>query len=191
MELAQDKRGELKEMKYLTPTRSALIYEMPLAEVITDFFDELKSRSKGYASMEYSLIGYRENDLVRLDIKINEEEATPLACIVHREKSYQMGKALTEKLKELIPRQLFKVRPSARACAIQLSLVDACVHRLTLPPRGVFKSSFPPYSFPCTRKTQVPIQACIGGKVIASSQISAMRKDVLAKWCVPHAAYSY
>lgn len=109
MELAQEKRGNLKEMKYLTPTRSSLIYEMPLAEVITDFFDELKSRSKGYASMEYTLIEYRENDLVRLDVRINGEEATPLATIVHRDKSYSVGKAMTEKLKELIPRQLFKI----------------------------------------------------------------------------------
>mmetsp|Transcript_31231 Transcript_31231/g.71477 ORF Transcript_31231/g.71477 Transcript_31231/m.71477 type:complete len:153 (+) Transcript_31231:116-574(+) len=108
---------------------------MPLAEVITDFFDAMKSRSKGYASMEYSMIGYRPNDLVRLDILINGELAPPLANIVHRDAAFTVGKALTKKLKELIPRQMFKV----------------------------------------------PLQAAIGQKIVASSSISPMRKDVLAK----------
>jgi len=114
MELAQSRRGLFVEVKYLTPTRSTLIYEMPLAEVITDFFDQLKSCSKGYASMEYSPIGYRENDLVKLDIAINDELAPPLACIVHRDSSQRVGKALCNKLKELIPRQMFKVPIQAR-----------------------------------------------------------------------------
>ena len=108
---------------------------MPLAEVITDFFDAMKSRSKGYASMEYSISGYRKNELVRLDILIAGEAAPPLASIVHKDAAHSVGKALTRKLKDLIPRQQFKV----------------------------------------------PIQAAIGAKIVASSTISPMRKDVLAK----------
>lgn len=135
IELGQERRGILKDIKYLTPTRSTIVYELPLAEVITDFFDQLKSRTKGYASMEYSIIDYRESDLVRLDVKINGEDAPPLASIMHREQAQVVGRRLVKKLKELIPRQMFKV----------------------------------------------PIQACIGVKVIASEHISPMRKDVLAK----------
>jgi len=135
IELGQERRGILKDIKFLTTTRSTIIYELPLAEVITDFFDQLKSRTKGYASMEYSVIDYRESDLVRMDIKINYENASPLATIVHRDMAQNVGRKLVEKLKELIPRQMFKV----------------------------------------------PIQACIGVKVIASASISPMRKDVLAK----------
>lgn len=135
IELGQERRGILKDIKYLTPTRSTIEYELPLAEVITDFFDQLKSRTKGYASMEYSITDYRESDLVRLDVKINYEDAPPLACILHRDQAQGVGRKLVEKLKELIPRQMFKV----------------------------------------------PIQACIGVKVISSTSISPMRKDVLAK----------
>ncbi|WP_204137808.1 translation elongation factor 4 [Halomicronema sp. CCY15110] len=109
MELCQSRRGEFKDMKYLAQSRTALVYELPLAEVVTDFFDQLKSRSKGYASMEYHLIDYRVNHLVRLDILINGEPADPLANIVHRDKAYYVGKALVEKLKELIPRHQFKI----------------------------------------------------------------------------------
>ncbi|KAL7481960.1 hypothetical protein ACHAW6_007641 [Cyclotella cf. meneghiniana] len=135
MELGQERRGILKDIKYLTPKRSSIVYEIPLAEVITDFFDELKSRTQGYASMEYQLIDYREGDLVRLDVKINYEDAPPLATIVHVDAAQTVGRRLVASLKELIPRQMFKV----------------------------------------------PIQACIGVKVIASASISPMRKDVLAK----------
>jgi len=135
MELCQDRRGEYKDMRYLTQGRTTLIYELPLAEVVTDFFDQMKSRTKGYASMEYHLIEYRVNNLVKLEIQINKDPVDPLAAIVHRDKAYDMGKALTGKLKELIPRHQFKI----------------------------------------------PIQACIGAKVIASSHIPALRKDVLAK----------
>ncbi len=135
MELCQDRRGEYKDMRYLTQGRTTLIYELPLAEVVTDFFDQMKSRSRGYASMEYHLIEYRVNNLVKLEIQINKDPVDPLAAIVHRDKAYDMGKALTGKLKELIPRHQFKI----------------------------------------------PIQACIGAKVIASSHIPALRKDVLAK----------
>lgn len=109
MELCQERRGAFIDMKYITTDRVALHYEMPLAEVVTDFFDQMKSRTKGYASMEYSLIGYRENFLVRLDVLINGEKADPLTTIIHRDKAYNVGKALVEKLKELIPRQQFKI----------------------------------------------------------------------------------
>jgi GTP-binding protein LepA len=109
MELCQQRRGIFKDMKYLTPSRTTMIYEMPLAEVVTDFFDLMKSRSRGYASMEYKLIGYRENNLVKLDILINGDPVDPLATIVHRDKAYAVGRALTEKLKELIPRHQFKI----------------------------------------------------------------------------------
>lgn len=109
MELSQGRRGDFKDMKYLAQGRTSLIYEIPLAEVVTDFFDQMKSRSRGYASMEYHLIGYRENPLVRLDILINGDPVDPLATIVHRDKAYYVGKALVEKLKELIPRHQFKI----------------------------------------------------------------------------------
>ncbi|KAJ0510615.1 putative protein-synthesizing GTPase [Helianthus annuus] len=135
MELSQDRRGDFKGMKFITETRASLTYEMPLAEMVGDFFDQLKSRSKGYASMEYSFIGYKESDLIKLDVLINGDGVEPLSTIVHKDKAYSVGRALTQKLKELIPRQMFKV----------------------------------------------PIQACIGTKVIASESLSAIRKDVLAK----------
>jgi elongation factor 4 len=109
MELSQGRRGIFKDMKYLTLGRTTLSYEIPLAEVVTDFFDQMKSRSRGYASMEYHLIGYREDVLVRLDVLINGERVDPLATIVHRDKAYYVGKALVEKLKELIPRHQFKI----------------------------------------------------------------------------------
>jgi elongation factor 4 len=109
MELCQSRRGDFQDMKYMAQGRTSLIYELPLAEVVTDFFDQLKSRSRGYASMEYHLTDYRENALVRLDVLINGEPADPLATIVHRDKAYYVGKALVEKLKELIPRHQFKI----------------------------------------------------------------------------------
>jgi GTP-binding protein LepA len=109
MELSQGRRGIFKDMRYLTPTRTALVYEIPLAEVITDFFDQLKSRSRGYASMEYQVIGYRAGNLVRLDILLNGETVDSLSVITHADKAPEVGRALTAKLKELIPRQQFQV----------------------------------------------------------------------------------
>lgn len=109
MELCQQRRGIFIDMKYLTPGRTTLVYEAPLAEVVTDFFDQMKSRSRGYASMEYQFLGYREDNLVKLEVKINGDPVDPLATIVHRDKAYGVGRALTEKLKELIPRHQFKI----------------------------------------------------------------------------------
>ncbi|MCV3215330.1 translation elongation factor 4 [Plectonema radiosum NIES-515] len=109
MELSQNRRGIFKDMKYLTKGRTTLTYELPLAEVVTDFFDQMKSRSRGYASMEYHIIGYRENPLVKLDIMINGDPVDSLAMIVHRDKAYNVGRGMAEKLKELIPRHQFKV----------------------------------------------------------------------------------
>lgn len=109
MELSQNRRGLFKDMKYLSQGRTTLIYELPLAEVVTDFFDQMKSRTRGYASMEYHVIGYRENPLVRMDILINGDPVDALAMIVHRDKAYNIGRSMTEKLKELIPRHQFKI----------------------------------------------------------------------------------
>ena len=135
MELAQSRRGEYVDLKFLNERRCSISYNIPLAELITDFFDAMKSRSKGYASMEYAVSGYRQNDLCRLDVLIAGEPALPLAAIVHRDDAQAVGKLLTRKLKELIPRQQFKVM----------------------------------------------VQAAIGQKIVASSAISPIRKDVLAK----------
>ena len=109
MGLCQERRGVFIDMKYITTDRVTLIYEIPLAEVVTDFFDQMKSRTQGYASMEYQLIGYKKNDLVRLDVLINSERADPLTSIVHKDKAYAIGRGLVEKLKELIPKQQFKI----------------------------------------------------------------------------------
>jgi GTP-binding protein LepA len=135
MELSQERRGVYKDMSYIDEGRTMLTYEMPLNEIIYDFFDALKSRTKGYASFDYELIGYRESDLVKLDIMLNGEIVDALSFIVHREKSVTRGRRMTEKLKESIPRQMF----------------------------------------------EIPIQACIGGKIIARETVKAFRKDVLAK----------
>ncbi|GKU93179.1 hypothetical protein SLEP1_g6795 [Rubroshorea leprosula] len=91
MELAQERRGEFKEMKYITENRASIIYDLPLAEMVGDFFDQLKSRSKGYASMEYTFVGYKESELIKLDIQINGDRVEPLSTIVHKDKVILMG----------------------------------------------------------------------------------------------------
>ena len=135
MELCQDRRGIYKNMQYMDENRVILVYEMPLNEIIYDFFDALKSRTKGYASFDYEIIGYKESDLVKLDILLNGDLIDAFSLIVHKDKAYARGRKMAEKLKTTIPRQMF----------------------------------------------EIPIQAAIGGKVIARETISAMRKDVLAK----------
>lgn len=135
MELCQDKRGDYINMDYITKTRVNIHYEMPLSEVVYDFFDKLKSFTKGYASFDYELIGYKPSDLVKMDILINKEEVDALSIITHKDFAYTRGKAVVENLRKLIPRQLF----------------------------------------------EVPIQAVIGTKAIARSDIKALKKNVLAK----------
>ena len=109
MELTRERRGTFINMEYITEKRVMLTYELPLSEIIYDFFDQLKSRTKGYASLDYELCGYRESDLVKLDILVNGEVVDALSCIVHRDKAYQRGRALAYKLARLIPRQMFEV----------------------------------------------------------------------------------
>lgn len=135
MELCQDKRGIYKNISYLDETRVNVMYELPLSEIVYDFFDKLKSYTKGYASFDYDFIGNRESKLVKMDILLNGEIVDALSVIVHKDFAYKRGKVICENLKKIIPRQMF----------------------------------------------QVPIQACIGAKVIAREDISAMKKNVLAK----------
>ena len=135
MELCQEKRGIFVDMKYIEETRVNIHYELPLNEIIYDFFDQLKSRSRGYASFDYELKAYMRSDLVKLDFLLNGDMCDALSTIVHRDKAYNKGRAVAEKLKDVIPRQQF----------------------------------------------EIPIQAAIGGKVIARETVKAMRKDVLAK----------
>jgi len=109
MELCQSRRGEMTKLEYLSPERVEMQYFIPLAEVVVDFFDQLKSRSQGYASLDYELHGYRPSDLVRVDILLNAVPADAFSTIVHRDKAYDYGKKMCEKLKELIPRQMFDI----------------------------------------------------------------------------------
>ena len=109
MDLCQSRRGEMTKLEYLSPERVEMQYMIPLAEVVVDFFDQLKSRSQGYASLDYELHGYRTSDLVRVDILLNAVPADAFSTIVHRDKAYEYGKKMCEKLKELIPRQMFDI----------------------------------------------------------------------------------
>lgn len=135
MELCQGKRGVFVDMSYIDPTRVQLIYRMPLNEIIYDFFDSLKSRTRGYASLDYEMDGFEKSDLVRLDMMINGDMCDALSIIVHKDNAYARGRGIAEKLKDVIPRQLF----------------------------------------------EIPIQATVGGKIIARETVKAVRKDVLAK----------
>ena len=135
MELSQSKRGIYKDMIYIDDNRNQLIYEMPLSEIIFEFFDKLKSVSRGYASLDYELVGYRKSDLVKMDILLNGELIDALSIIVHRDFAYNRGQKITVKLKELLPKQQF----------------------------------------------EIPVQAAIGNKIIARTNIKSLRKDVLAK----------
>ena len=135
MELCQERRGRYLGMEYMEETRALLKYELPLNEIIYDFFDALKSRSKGYASFDYDLKGYEKSELIKLDILVNHEEVDALSFIVHKDTAYERGRKMCEKLKEEIPRHLF----------------------------------------------EIPIQAAVGGKIIARETVKAYRKDVLAK----------
>ena len=135
MPMCQERRGEFKDMQYLDTNLVEIHYHMPLNEIIYDFFDALKARTKGYASLDYEFLDYRASDLVKVDLLLNGEQVDALSFIVHREKAYGRARRICEKLKENIPRQLF----------------------------------------------EVPVQAAIGGKIIARETVKAMRKDVLAK----------
>ncbi|MGH9117383.1 MAG: translation elongation factor 4 [Acidimicrobiales bacterium] len=135
MELCQGRRGELQKIEYLSPERVELIYRLPLAEVVIDFFDQLKSRTQGYASLDYEPAGYAISNLVKVDILLNSVPVDAFSTVVHRDKAYDYGRRMVEKLRELIPRQLF----------------------------------------------DVPIQAAVGGRIVARETVKAKRKDVLAK----------
>jgi GTP-binding protein LepA len=135
MDLCQTRRGDMTKLEYLSPERVELHYKIPLAEVVVDFFDQMKSRTQGYASLDYELSGYERSNLVKVDLLLNSIPADAFSTIVHRDKAFAYGSRMCEKLKELIPRQMF----------------------------------------------DVPIQAAIGGKVIARETVKAKRKDVLAK----------
>ncbi|MGI8796185.1 MAG: translation elongation factor 4 [Acidimicrobiia bacterium] len=135
MELTQSRRGEMKKMEYISEERVELIYELPLAEVVLDFFDQMKSRTRGYASLDYEPAGYRRSELSKVDVLLNSVPVDAFSAVVHRERAYEYGRKMTVKLRELIPRQLF----------------------------------------------DVPIQAAIGGRIIARETVKAKRKDVIAK----------
>ncbi len=135
MDLAQSRRGEMKKMEYLSEDRIELVYDLPLAEVVLDFFDQLKSRTRGYGSLDYEPGGYRRSDLAKVDVLLNSVAVDAFSSVVHRERAYDYGRRMTVKLRELIPRQLF----------------------------------------------DVPIQAAIGGRIIARETVKARRKDVIAK----------
>ena len=120
-----DKRGEIKNQIYLTTDRVELTFEMPLSEIVFDFFDKLKTISRGYASLDYELIGFRQSNMVKLDIMLNGDNVDALSAIVHRDKAYDWGKRLCDKLKELVPRQMFEI-------AIQAAIGTKIIARTTV-----------------------------------------------------------
>jgi GTP-binding protein LepA len=125
LELCQSRRGEMADIKYLSPERAEVHYQLPLAEIIFDFFDQLKSRTRGYASLDYEPWGYEKADLVRVDIMLHGEPVDAFSSVVHREKAYQYGRRMTDRLRELIPRQLFDV-------AVQASIGSRIIARETV-----------------------------------------------------------
>jgi GTP-binding protein LepA len=125
LDLCQSRRGELADMSYLSPERAEVHYQLPLAEIIFDFFDQLKSRTRGYASLDYEPWGYETADLVRVDIMLHGESVDAFSSVVHREKAYQYGRRMAERLRELIPRQLFDV-------AVQASIGSRIIARETV-----------------------------------------------------------
>jgi GTP-binding protein LepA len=135
MDLAQQRRGEMEKMEYLSEDRVELVYSLPLAEIVLDFFDQMKSRTRGYASLDYEPVGYRRSNLAKVDVLLNATPVDAFSAIVHRDRAYDYGRKMTQKLRELIPRQLF----------------------------------------------DVPIQATVGGRIVARETVKAKRKDVLAK----------
>jgi len=135
MELAQSRRGQMQKMEYLSEERVELVYLLPLGEIVLDFFDQMKSRTRGYASLDYEPAGYHASNLAKVDVLLNETPVDAFSAIVHRDKAYEYGRKMTQKLREPIPRQLF----------------------------------------------DVPIQAAVGGRIIARETVKARRKDVLAK----------
>src|SRR3954451_24131980 len=135
MELAQARRGELQRMDYLSEDRVEIIYDIPLGEIVMDFFDAMKSRTRGYASLDYEPVGYRPSALVKVDVLLNTVPVDAFSAIVHKDNAFEYGRKMTAKLRELIPRQMF----------------------------------------------DVPIQAAVGGRIVARETVKAKRKDVLAK----------
>jgi GTP-binding protein LepA len=125
MELTQDRRGEFGHMEYLSEDRVQLVYDLPLAEVVLDYYDQLKSRSRGYASFDYDLLGFREGKLVKVDVLLAGEQVDSLSLITHRDNAYKQGKALVEALRERIPRQMFEV-------AIQAAIGSRVIARETV-----------------------------------------------------------
>jgi GTP-binding protein LepA len=125
MQLTQDRRGVYREMEYLDTERVRLVYEVPLTEIILDYYDRLKSLSRGYATMDYEYIGYRPSEVVRMDIRLNDEPVDALSVIVHKDKAYEWGRAVAAKLKELIPRQMFQI-------AIQAAIGSKIIARETI-----------------------------------------------------------
>ena len=125
MELCQERRGTFEHMEYLTPERVQLVYELPLAEIVLDFYDQLKSRSRGYASFDYDLLGFRDGNLVKVDVLLAGDQVDSLSLITHRDNAYKQGKALVDALKERIPRQMFEV-------AIQAAIGSRVIARETV-----------------------------------------------------------